>query len=493
MKKGITACALALMGALLAACGANAQTAQAVIGDLTRTVYGSGSVQPASQPGVYAGTDGTVSAIYKEMGDAVREGEILMTLRDEALDAQISELESALSDAQDAVTATQTHTQYVYRQLYDEDGEPRFDVNTGEPLLGQFSNEITIYAPCEGKIMAIYIEPGDDALAVYREKGAVMMLSTDGRMKVELSGLASGTLDLGDTVVVAGENVETIGVVVNLTRRGTEATIQIDSDEFEMDTPVTVLTADEGAIGEGILEINKPMAVSAYGGTIKGLAVQKGDTVRRGDVLARIVWEEIPLYLDNDSVLRDYAKAKMELDAVMRKREALQVVAPCDGVVVSVDTALDAGVTSGTRLMTLVGTDGMTVMLTVDELDIVSVEPGQAVTLSVDALSDLTFRGTVEKIAPLGNVGSGVTTYDVYIDVGEVDERVLGGMNVSGEIAVQTARSAVIIPTGALQKDGEGYFVTLADGTARRVTPGLMTDERTQIASGLSAGETVVY
>ena len=96
MKKGITACALALIGALMAACGA---CAQAVTGDLTRTVYGSGSVQPASQPGVYAGTDGTVSAIYKEMGDAVREGEILMTLRDEVLDAQISELESALSDA----------------------------------------------------------------------------------------------------------------------------------------------------------------------------------------------------------------------------------------------------------------------------------------------------------------------------------------------------------------------------------------------------------
>lgn len=493
MKRGITACALALLGALLILPDACAQTTQAVTGDLTRMVYGSGSVQPASQPGVYAGTDGTVSAIYVGMGDEVHEGDILMTLDDDALDAQISELESALSDAQDAVTATQTHTQYVYRQLYDEDGEPRFDVNTGEPLLGQYSNEITIYAPCEGKIMAIYIEPGDDALAVYREKGSVAMLSTDGRMKVELSGLTSGTLDLGDTVVVVGEGVEAIGVVVNLMRQGTEATIQIDSDAYEMDTPVSVLTADEGVIGEGILQINKPMAVSAYGGTIKGLAVQKGDTVKRGDVIARIVWEEIPLYLDNDSVLRDYAKAQMELDAAIRKREALQVVAPCDGVVVSVDTTLDESVSSGARLMTLVGTDGMTVMLTVDELDIISVEPGQAVTLSVDALEDVTLKGTVEKIAPLGNVGTGVTTYDVYIDVGEVDGRVLGGMNVSGEIAVETVRAAVIVPTEALSKDSEGYYVTLADGTKRSVTLGLMTDERTQIASGLSAGETVVY
>ncbi len=33
---------------------------------------------------------------------------------------------------------TQTHTQYVYKQLYDDDGDPRFDTETGEPLLGQF-------------------------------------------------------------------------------------------------------------------------------------------------------------------------------------------------------------------------------------------------------------------------------------------------------------------------------------------------------------------
>ena len=110
MKRGITACALALLGALLILPDACAQTTQAVTGDLTRMVYGSGSVQPASQPGVYAGTDGTVSAIYVGMGDEVHEGDILMTLDDDALDAQISELESALSDAQDAVTATQTHT-----------------------------------------------------------------------------------------------------------------------------------------------------------------------------------------------------------------------------------------------------------------------------------------------------------------------------------------------------------------------------------------------
>ena len=62
--------------------------------------------------------------------------------------------------------------------------------------------------------------------------------------------------------------METTGTVVSLTRRGTEATVEVGSDEYDMDIPVTVYAQDGKTIGEGTLEINKPMAVSAYGGTI---------------------------------------------------------------------------------------------------------------------------------------------------------------------------------------------------------------------------------
>lgn len=54
---------------------------------------------------------------------------------------------------------------------------------------------------------------------------------------------------------------------------------------------------------------------------------------------------------------------------------------------------------------------GLTLTLAVDELDILSVQPGQRVALSVDALSDAALTGVVQKIAPLGDTSSGVTTY----------------------------------------------------------------------------------
>ncbi len=165
-------------------------TAQATIETIQKTVFGSGEVQPLSQPGVYAETDGKAGSVLVEVGDSVKAGDIVMRLQNDELDAQISQLEYDVQTAQAAVEDTETHTQYVYKQLYDEDGDPRFDVNTDEPLLGKFSNEVTISAPVSGVIKAIYVKEGDDALAVYREKGAVMVISTDGRMKVELSGLS---------------------------------------------------------------------------------------------------------------------------------------------------------------------------------------------------------------------------------------------------------------------------------------------------------------
>lgn len=130
--------------------------ATATLGTIEKTVFGSGEVQPASQPGVYARTDGTLAAYTVEVGDSVKAGDIVARLENDELDADIEQLEYDLQTAQQEVRATQTHTQYVYKELYDEDGDLRYDVNTWEPLLGQFSNEITIRAPADGLIKAIY-------------------------------------------------------------------------------------------------------------------------------------------------------------------------------------------------------------------------------------------------------------------------------------------------------------------------------------------------
>ena len=51
---------------------AQEQTATAALGTIEKTVFGAGEVQPASQPGVYAQTDGKIAEYLVEVGDSVK-------------------------------------------------------------------------------------------------------------------------------------------------------------------------------------------------------------------------------------------------------------------------------------------------------------------------------------------------------------------------------------------------------------------------------------
>ncbi|MBE5800223.1 MAG: efflux RND transporter periplasmic adaptor subunit [Clostridiales bacterium] len=494
MKKKMICLTAALLIGLAAA--AQADTARVTSGAISKTVYGSGEIQPASQPGVYARIDAEVVEWYVELGDTVRAGDVIMKLENDDLAAEVAQLEYDIQMTQHDVLYTKTHQQRLTKPLRDEEGKIRFDVNTKEPIMVEYSNEITIRSPGDGRVMAVYIRAGDDALAQYREHGCVVMLSTDGRMKVEIEGRDPLGLELDETVMVTGDGISIAGKVVDLKRYGTQAVIQVNTDDYPMDAPVEVTTLKGVTVGSGLLEINKPLAVSAYGGTVKGVEwnVRVGQYLKRYDVVARIDWDQTPLYYDNDKVLREHAKVQIALEKAKEKQEQLAIVAPCDGRLASIDVEKGDSVTSGTKVMSIVEDAGMELILHIDELDIPLVQPGQQVTLSVDALSDVTLTGVVEKIAPLGNTETSVTTYDVYVTLtGDVDSRVLGGMNVSGNILVSAGVNALLLPSEAVFENGKDWYVQMQSGEYRQIELGVTTDSQVQILSGLSEGEIVVY
>ena len=72
------------------------QTAQVTRGTIEKTVFGAGTVQPASQPGVYAAGDASVAATLVELGDEVRAGDVVMQLENAELAQQIAEAELSL-------------------------------------------------------------------------------------------------------------------------------------------------------------------------------------------------------------------------------------------------------------------------------------------------------------------------------------------------------------------------------------------------------------
>ena len=444
-------------------------TASVQSGAISKTVYGTGMIEAASQPVVSIQTDGTLSELRVDIGDEVKEGDVLAVLENDELDATIQDLEYALWELDDEIMGTSPGATVV-----------------------------AIRSPIAGRVMKLYGQLGDDALAVYRKYGAVALLSTDGRMKVEFDVAEGTTVELGETLFVSGMGAvvgttfSVEGEVTDLYMQGTKAVVTINDDTLPMDAQATVTNGMGEVVGTGVLEINKPMAVSAYGGTIRQIRVNVGDEIERKDTI--YVLEDSPLTLTQENLRIQREAAAEDLEEAKEQRENLIVLAPCDGVIASVE-ALEIGssVTAGTTLLSILEGEDMTLTIAVDELDVVSVQEGQSVSITVDALSDLTVEGTVEKIAPVGSGESGVTTYDVKLSFDAAGTGIRAGMNATGEILVASVEDALYIPVEALMTVNDQYCVLTASGSYQPVETGIMNDEYVQILSGLEAGDLVYY
>ena len=403
-------------------------------GAMSETVYGTGTTSAKNQPNVLAQADGTLTDLRVAVGDTVQEGDILAVITNEDIDDTITDCEFALWELDETILETSAG-----------------------------SSVLSIKAPMAGRVMAIYAAAGDDALAVFRREGALAIISTDGRMRVEVDDVPkAANLALGDSVSVTGASVDVTGTVTDLTLQGTHATITINSDELPMGETVTVTTAAGQNVGTGTLEVNKPMEVSAYGGTIKSVSVKVGQKVERKDTLFRL--EDSPLTLTLENLRLQREAAAKELEDVKAQRENLIVVAPCDGIIASLEVSEGDEITSGSLLCSILQGEDMKLTIAVDELDVVNVEAGQKVTITVDALSGVEISGEVYKIAPVGSNSGGVTTYDVELSFDAEGTGVRSGMNATGEIEIASKSSTLFVPVEAIMTINNTTYVMVEDG-----------------------------
>ena len=404
------------------------------VGAMSDTVYGTGTTSAKNQPNIVAEADGTLTDLRVAIGDPVKAGDVIAVITNDELDAAITDYEFALWDLDDTIQ----------------------DTSAG-------ANVLSVRAPMAGRVMALYGEVGEDTLAVFRREGKLAIISTDGRMKVVLNDIpVSAGVRLGDTVLVKGEDFEMEGSVSDLTLQGTQATVTILDDTLPMGAQVTVYSAAGAVLGGGALEVNKPMEVSAYGGTIAAVRAKVGQEVDRRDILFGL--EDSPLSLTMENLRLQREAAAKDLETAKAQRESLIVLAPCDGIVASLAVNEGDAITSGTVVGSILQGEDMTLTIAVDELDVVDVEIGQNVTITIDALSDLELGGEVYKVAPVGSNSGGVTTYDVQLAFDAAGTGVRSGMNATGEIQIASKQNAVYVPVEALMTINNRTYVMVEDG-----------------------------
>jgi HlyD family secretion protein len=211
------------------------------------------------------------------------------------------------------------------------------------------------------------------------------------------------------------------------------------------------------------------------------------------------------------------ANAKASLQNAQYNYDQNFIRAPFDGVVAQVNVSSGDQANTSTIVATLVTTKQLAA-ISLNEVDASKVQLGQKVTVTFDALPDLTITGHIAQIDTVGTVTQGVVTYNAQIAFDTQDARIKPGMSVSASIITAVKPDVLAVPNAAVKfQSGSPYVETLdpattASSTAATTTGGgagqtvtssmapqripvvvgISDDSMTEIISGLTEGQMII-
>jgi HlyD family secretion protein len=163
---------------------------------------------------------------------------------------------------------------------------------------------------------------------------------------------------------------------------------------------------------------------------------------------------------------------------------------------------------SGTPVLQIADLSKMLVKMSVNEVDVNKIKPGQLVEIEVDGVKNHRFVGKVRKVAPAsadnsqqgqGQGQGGVVRFAVEVLIEHPDDRLKPGMSAKNHIIIARDANVLRLPTDTVSGDGDKAMVQvkgpIKDGkqtyVKRNIVAGLRGDSFIEIKSGLKKGDQV--
>lgn len=190
-------------------------------------------------------------------------------------------------------------------------------------------------------------------------------------------------------------------------------------------------------------------------------------------------------------------QARIQVEQARRRVAQTILRAPADGVISSID--IKAGEAVGQQpVATLLDLSQLRVDITVDEIDVARIVPGQRVTVTLDALPGVEVSGIVERIAAASTLVSGVVSYEVRVLLDPTDQPLRPGMTANTSIVVDRREDVLLAPNWAIRRDrqtGQSFLtIRTGDNTSEEVAvrTGLRNEAFSEIVSGATEGQIVL-
>ena len=451
--------------------------------DLSNSLSGTGTLNPANTYNVKSLVAGKVLTSTIEEGDIVEEGTVLYTVDASDATTKAEQASITLQQAQRSYDKT-VDRQYVRAEVAGV--VATLKVAKGDEVTS--GQEVAVIR--DSSKMVLHLEfPAADAAAFSVGQSAEVTL--DGTFET-LTGTVTAvtgtdTLSTGNlltrtvTITVRNAGGLTTAQAATATINGVSC-IAAKCFEYQAERTLTTLAA----------------------GTVTAINVQEGGAVNKDDIVLQISGEDLTEAIQ--SAAETLRSAELNMDNLQEAMNNYTVTSPISGTIIEKNAKAGDALTAGADLCTIYDLSYLVMVINVDELQVSDVSVGQSVQVTADAVPDKTYTGTVTRVSMKGSSNGGTTTYPVTVRIDET-EGLRPGMNANAEIVIAEARNALAVPNAAIVRGGY-VLVTKDSPSAANADPdmtapegyvyvpvkiGVSDDDYTQIISGVTGNDTVAY
>lgn len=208
-------------------------------------------------------------------------------------------------------------------------------------------------------------------------------------------------------------------------------------------------------------------------GTVLAVYVEKGDKVKKGDIIIQLDATEqeynlAKLEYDMDSSKITGAKKQLELQEIQKKSllqkiEDRKVVATFDGIIADLDVSVGDSMEAKDSVGTLVNVDYLKADVEIAETDVSKLKIGQKVEFNFPAY-DGTVYGYVVGWPAIGEVTTrGATVVNAEVRIDDYPEEILPNFSFTGKIQITEPTDNLIVESSAIGHEINSTFVQLAN------------------------------
>ena len=250
-----------------------------------------------------------------------------------------------------------------------------------------------------------------------------------------------------------------------------------------------------------LAEINTKQAEADFGRTeqLYRDSLVSAEEYEKQEVALKQQREELQAARDNLAIVRDgITQGSADISSTL-------IRSTIDGLILDVPIKVGNSVimantmNDGTTIATVADMNDLIFRGNIDETEVGRVHEGMPVKLTIGALQNLSFNATLEYIAPKATEDDGANQFEIKAAVSVPDTvTIRSGYSANAEIVLERAQHTLAIPEGCVEFSGDTTFVyVLTDSVPTQqfrrtpITVGLSDGIRIAVKEGITAQDRV--